>query len=353
MALREDEVAAAATGINTTTTKLLAFAIGASVSGLAGAFYGSLVTIVSPDDFSFSVSIAVLSIIVLGGIGNITGVILGSFILTFVIFWVLPDMNAWSTTVSQTVHVPALANIDFSSFTFPLYGIALILMMLLRPGGLLPSRARRIELESTGKASRSPPCRVSPEVALLELDTVTKRFGGLLAVSSVSFKLDKGEILSMIGPNGAGKTTAFNCVTGLFPITSGSITLDGASIAGLPPHRITKMGIAQNVSEHPALRVHDRGGQRDGRCALVDEGARVGRGTQDAPRPTRRAIGRSSERSSSSTFSVSHGTPVPTRARCHTDCNVAWRSPARWRPSRVCCCSTSRPPVSTQGRSGS
>ena len=82
-------------------------------------------------------------------------------------------------------------------------------------------------------------------MALLELDTVTKRFGGLLAVSSVSFKLDKGEILSMIGPNGAGKTTAFNCVTGLFPITSGSIRLDGVSIAGLPPHRITKMGIAR------------------------------------------------------------------------------------------------------------
>jgi branched-chain amino acid transport system permease protein len=149
VALREDEVAAASTGINTTTTKLLAFAIGASVSGLAGAFYGSIVQIVSPDDFSFSVSIAVLSIIVLGGIGNIAGVILGSFILTFVIFWMLPNMNQWSTTLSQTVHVPALATIDFTSFTYIIYGVALILMMLLRPGGLLPSRARRIELEST------------------------------------------------------------------------------------------------------------------------------------------------------------------------------------------------------------
>jgi branched-chain amino acid transport system ATP-binding protein len=82
-------------------------------------------------------------------------------------------------------------------------------------------------------------------LALLELDSVTKRFGGLLAVSNVSFSLDRGEILSMIGPNGAGKTTAFNCVTGLFPITSGSIKLDGDSIAGLPPHRITKLGIAR------------------------------------------------------------------------------------------------------------
>jgi branched-chain amino acid transport system permease protein len=151
VALREDEVAAAATGINTTTTKLLAFAIGASVSGLAGAFYGSIVRIVSADDFSFSVSIAVLSIIVLGGIGNIAGVMLGSVILTFVIFWVLPNMSGWSATLSSTVHVPAIANFNLSSYTFLIYGGALILMMLLRPGGLLPSRARRIELESTGE----------------------------------------------------------------------------------------------------------------------------------------------------------------------------------------------------------
>ncbi len=82
-------------------------------------------------------------------------------------------------------------------------------------------------------------------MALLELDHVTKRFGGLLAVSNVTFGLDKGEILSMIGPNGAGKTTAFNCITGLFPITSGSIKLDGNSIAGIPPHRITKLGVAR------------------------------------------------------------------------------------------------------------
>ncbi len=156
VALREDEVAAAATGINTTSTKLLAFAIGASVSGLAGAFYGALVTIVSPDDFSFSISIAVLSIIVLGGIGNITGVILGSFVLTFVIFWALPHMNEWSTTVSQTLNVQALASIDFSSYTYIVYGAALILMMLFRPGGLLPSRARRIELEhNTGGEGES------------------------------------------------------------------------------------------------------------------------------------------------------------------------------------------------------
>ena len=148
VAIREDEVAAAATGINTTTTKLLAFAIGASISGLAGAFYGSIVTVVTPLDFNFSVSVSILSMIVLGGIGNITGVIVGSFALTFVIFWVLQNLSSWSATVGQTLSVPALSNIDFSQYTYIVYGITLILMMLLRPGGLIPSRARQIELQT-------------------------------------------------------------------------------------------------------------------------------------------------------------------------------------------------------------
>src|SRR5215472_1680624 len=80
---------------------------------------------------------------------------------------------------------------------------------------------------------------------LLEVDTITKRFGGLLAVNAVSFEVDTGEIVSMIGPNGAGKTTAFNCVTGLYPLTGGDIRLDGATVAGLSPHRITRLGVAR------------------------------------------------------------------------------------------------------------
>jgi len=80
---------------------------------------------------------------------------------------------------------------------------------------------------------------------ILELENVTKRFGGLLAVSNVTFTVDEREIVSMIGPNGAGKTTAFNCITGLFPLTRGDIRLDGHSISGLAPHRILRLGIAR------------------------------------------------------------------------------------------------------------
>jgi branched-chain amino acid transport system ATP-binding protein len=82
-------------------------------------------------------------------------------------------------------------------------------------------------------------------MALIEVESLVKRFGGLMAVNDVSFLIDTREIVSMIGPNGAGKTTAFNCVTGLFPITSGAVRFDGHSIAGQPPHRITRLGIAR------------------------------------------------------------------------------------------------------------
>jgi branched-chain amino acid transport system permease protein len=152
VAIREDEVAAAATGISTVRTKLLAFSMGASVAGIAGAFYGSLITVVTPDDFSFAVSVAVLSMIVLGGIGSIVSVILGSSVLTLLIFWIIPHLSEWSMTVSAPGQplsfLPGIANINFSQYTYMVYGVLLIGMMNLRPGGLLPSRARRVELET-------------------------------------------------------------------------------------------------------------------------------------------------------------------------------------------------------------
>ena len=80
---------------------------------------------------------------------------------------------------------------------------------------------------------------------ILQLDRVSKRFGGLLAVNAVSFAVATGEIVSMIGPNGAGKTTAFNLVTGLYQPTAGVIRFNGQPIVGLPPHRIAKLGITR------------------------------------------------------------------------------------------------------------
>ncbi|HEY6379676.1 MAG TPA: ABC transporter ATP-binding protein [Candidatus Dormibacteraeota bacterium] len=80
---------------------------------------------------------------------------------------------------------------------------------------------------------------------ILEVRSITKRFGGLLAVHDVDFTVEQGSITAMIGPNGAGKTTAFNCVTGLYPVTAGDIVFEGHSIVGLPPHRIAREGITR------------------------------------------------------------------------------------------------------------
>jgi branched-chain amino acid transport system ATP-binding protein len=80
---------------------------------------------------------------------------------------------------------------------------------------------------------------------ILQLDRVSKRFGGLLAVDSVSFDVTAGEVFALIGPNGAGKTTLFNCITGLFPPTDGRVVFEGRNIAGRKPHDVAELGIAR------------------------------------------------------------------------------------------------------------
>ena len=150
-AIREDELAAAANGINTVTTKLLAFALGATTSGLAGVFNASKLTIVSPDQFLFTVSFTVLAMVILGGMGNIWGVAIGAFVVYMIQVVILKNING----VLETLGVPAfdlgpvhvdLKNVPFVEFQFLLYGVALVLMMLLRPEGLFPSQRRRQEL---------------------------------------------------------------------------------------------------------------------------------------------------------------------------------------------------------------
>jgi branched-chain amino acid transport system permease protein len=140
MAIREDELAAAHMGINTTTTKLAAFAIGASFSGLAGCAYASKLQLVSPDQFGFNVSVAVLSMLVLGGMGNIPGVIVGSIVISSLDRYILPQL----TNFLHGVHI----NVDLTNSRFLIYGAILVLTMLFRPEGLIPSRQRKAELHA-------------------------------------------------------------------------------------------------------------------------------------------------------------------------------------------------------------
>lgn len=151
MAIREDEVAAAAMGINTVTTKLLAFAMGAAFSGFAGTYYAAKLFIVSPEQFSFVVSVTVLVMIVLGGMGNIRGVIVGSLIIYFLLYYVLGQLPLWIEAIRSWLNLGFLQSVDLAGYAqranYLIFGIALVVMMLLRPQGLIPSAQRKVELQ--------------------------------------------------------------------------------------------------------------------------------------------------------------------------------------------------------------
>ena len=159
MAIREDETAAQAMGINTVSTKLLAFAMGAATSGFAGCFYGAKLSLVSPENFQFQVSITILVMIVLGGMGSMPGVIVGSLTVYLILFKILPDApnqvhsllaTTGFTAIDQpTGDWPGLGEF-VSRLKFLLFGLILVTTMLLRPGGLIPSRAE-IDVERAAK----------------------------------------------------------------------------------------------------------------------------------------------------------------------------------------------------------
>ncbi len=162
MAIREDELAAASNGLNTVTTKLLAFALGASTAGFAGVFNASKLTLVSPDQFLSQVSFSILAMVVLGGLGNIWGVALGAFIIYTIQIVFLKQLN----TFFQELHVPILQDINFVQYQFLLYGLALVLMMLFRPEGLFPSQRRKRELHTSSGDMEADTANILEEGAL-------------------------------------------------------------------------------------------------------------------------------------------------------------------------------------------
>ena len=139
-AIREDEIAAGAMGINTTHVKLLAFAMGASFGGIAGGLFAAIQGFVSPESFAWIESIMVLSMVVLGGMGNIWGVIVGALLLSFV-----PEFLRYTVDPLQRALIGRVV-IEPEVIRMLLFGLALVLMMLFRPAGLWPSKVRRREL---------------------------------------------------------------------------------------------------------------------------------------------------------------------------------------------------------------
>jgi branched-chain amino acid transport system permease protein len=167
-ALREDETAAEMMGVNTVRTKLLAFALGASFAGVAGSFQASYLGASTSDFFDFSISILVLIMVILGGIGNIWGAVLGAFALTYVDKTLLPYIGQRIGDVAPSIPNPA-------EYNFLIYGVILVLMMRFRPQGFLPSRQREAELiesavqDPVGELGLDPDQLDNPELDNVEL----------------------------------------------------------------------------------------------------------------------------------------------------------------------------------------
>jgi branched-chain amino acid transport system permease protein len=139
VALREDEVAAASMGVPLVRTKLLAYGVGAAFGGISGAFIGSFYNTVNADQFEFAFSIFILSMIILGGLGSIWGTVLGALLLSFINTYLIPDVfNTWPSKVGL--------EFDLTQLSFGIFGFLLVIMMVLRPQGLLPERRRKMEL---------------------------------------------------------------------------------------------------------------------------------------------------------------------------------------------------------------
>jgi len=138
IALREDEVAASSMGIPLVKTKLLAYGTGAAFGGMSGAFLGSYLNTVNSDQFQFSFSIFILAMVILGGLGSIWGVVVGAIALSFMNFRLIPELK----------DAPSLVGLDFqlTDLSFGIFGFLLVIMMVMRPEGLLPERRRQIEL---------------------------------------------------------------------------------------------------------------------------------------------------------------------------------------------------------------
>jgi branched-chain amino acid transport system permease protein len=266
MAIREDETAADCTGVNPVKTKLLAFALGASFSGFAGSFYAAKLQAITPGAFEFNVSIMLLCMVVLGGMGSLKGVILGGMLITLFDRILLAQLTHLVRWIGRSLGVATLASVDLTLWRWFFFGLGLVIIMLVRPEGLAGRRVRPPDADvdereealalvvapprpqadaipswlrdgGTPRASSAPP--------VLDVRGLARRFGGLVAVSEVDLVIPPAGIVGLIGPNGAGKTTFFNLVTGLLRPDHGEIRLNGESLVGLRPHAIVGRGIAR------------------------------------------------------------------------------------------------------------
>ena len=251
IAIRENELAARAVGVNLAHYKTVAFAVGAFYAGISGGLFAGLSQFVNPDAFVFPVSILYVTMGILGGIGSLAGAALGGAMLTL-----LPELLRSAAEYKDL-----------------LTGLLLLVLLIFLPKGLVGALQRRlavfpstraeagpspVALEQPGRlrnqanradlAAKSPhewPRAVASSDPLLKVEGIGISFGGLRALHDINLELGANEILGIIGPNGAGKTTLFNVISGMSAPDEGQIIFAGEDITRMPAHARTRLGMAR------------------------------------------------------------------------------------------------------------
>jgi ABC-type branched-subunit amino acid transport system ATPase component/ABC-type branched-subunit amino acid transport system permease subunit len=238
IAIREDEDKAAAIGVRTPAYKVLSFVASAVLIGVAGGVYAYYLTFIDPRGmFDILISVQLVLAALVGGRGTIWGPVLGAFL-------VVPLNEA-------TLNLGAAEGLHLFAF-----GLALGAVVLFLPLGLIPTVrawwARRhppqVAWERRAPAAtapRAPAAPAAPGRALLEVDGLAKRFGGVAAVDGCSFTVAEGGLTGLIGPNGSGKTTVFNLVTGMVRGDDGAIRFDGRRIDRVLPWQRAHLGLGR------------------------------------------------------------------------------------------------------------
>ncbi|MEZ5888020.1 MAG: branched-chain amino acid ABC transporter ATP-binding protein/permease [Paracoccaceae bacterium] len=250
-AARENEVAAAALGVNVGRVRLIGWALSITLACLAGALYGHYLGAFSPKDFYFDLIFLLIAMLIVGGRYSVTGALAGVVMLTAVVQILRQGEAGFDlgfVTLPPIFGLPQLG-----------LGLALLLTIWARPIGLVGLSELSADTFSPKFADPPPEsasaARAAPSAQSLVIRDVTVRFGGLAALENVSFSVPTGQVTGLIGPNGAGKTTLVNVICGQQRPTSGEVLLGDLCLSTRAPHDVARAGLARTFQN---IRLFDR-----------------------------------------------------------------------------------------------
>ena len=250
LAIRQNELAAEAAGINARLWKMRSLVVSGMMAAVVGGFYARVLLVITPDSvFGMLVSAQAVVVTLFGGVASVWGPLIGAAILVPLAETLQAELGTYLPGIQGVV-----------------YGFAIIAIMLLSPDGLFWTlRDRWFKPKAAAPIPDVAPMAIAPRavrpgVPLLVVENLSRAFGGLKAVSEVGFSVAEGEILGIIGPNGAGKTTLFNVLNGVLTADEGSAQIAGKQMLGKKTFEVCRMGVGrtfQVVRSFPRLPVLD------------------------------------------------------------------------------------------------